>query len=322
MCFARFSTLHLNNRFARPIFLFCQGFDPNHDLFWENRHFQFGVNSSADEFKRSISSYEVYDKILTSLCNNTNYPNLQTLKLVGFSGGAQFMQRYSVWGAALDILNQCGIDMEFTVGNPNVFAYFNASRPVLNVTDSCSNYGFVCGSPERQVSFHVPSSDACPENYNAWGWGLEDINVPYMSAIEDLQTGIDKFGRRKVVYLAAADDTCNKNVMYPYNEIVDYSCAVPSGSCSYSVLVSTKQESHCGELLQGFCRYQRIHIWYQYISEYFSYEEEFVQKFIKVPGVKHEPKKVFASEEACCPLFGAEAQCCDADSYSKYYGWW
>jgi hypothetical protein len=41
-----------------------------------------------------------------------------------------------------------------------------------------------------------------------------------------------------------------------------------------------------------------------------------------VPGVKHEPKKVFASYEACCPLFGEQAECCDAEAYSQNYGWW
>jgi len=292
------------------------GFNPNRDIYWENKNYQFGAESSSDaHFKQSISSFAVYDVLLASLCQNYNFPNLETVKLIGFSGGGQFVQRYSTWGAGYESLIQCAKSVEFFIGNPNVFAYFNASRPVLNVTETCSAYDFVCGEPEREVTFDIPPRDACPENYNAWGWGIEDINVPYMMAIDDLQKGINEFGTKKITYLAATDDMCNENVNYPYGVKIDYKCAVPSGKCLNTVLVSTKKESHCGELLQGFCRYQRIHIWYQFIKDYFQYEENFNHRFIKIPGVKHEPNKVFQSEEACCPLFGEEAQCCNATNY-------
>jgi hypothetical protein len=347
------------------------GFDPKKDLYWSNRYYQYGANSvTSGNVPDSISSYEVYDQLIQQVsCQHDTFhdyeedrndggitgnangndnnnevvylPNLQHIKMVGFSGGGQFAQRYAIWGQGYQqSIEKCGQSqshtstggstvpsMEFIIGNPNAFAYLDEYRPVLpNVEQECRDYGFICGDPQphaKTIEFHKPDPLAsCPhKHYNSWGWGIgsflsttsngtatntEDTNshtntnskdvllfqrdqasvlqeYPYMAALTpaQLQRGIVAFGRKQVTWLAATADTCNKGRYYPSGVVLPKSCASPN-SCKRSVARTTKAsfdgtrmadhhtEDHCGELLQGYCRYHRIYLWWHYLQFFYG----------------------------------------------------
>ena len=65
-------------------------------------------DSSTSDLDERISSFSVYDELLEHMTDTDLWPNLKTVKMAGYSGGAQFVQRYMLGGAGHDTLVKSG----------------------------------------------------------------------------------------------------------------------------------------------------------------------------------------------------------------------
>lgn len=101
-----------------------------------NLGFAPGIDSwtvgNNDATGASCSSYSQYDAILNYYAQNSaKFPNLQTIVIVGHSGGGNFVSRFSA------INTNSPKAMRYVVANAANQAYFNRARP-NSVDSSCS----------------------------------------------------------------------------------------------------------------------------------------------------------------------------------------
>ena len=88
----------------------------SNELYWKHSWY-FGFNSTAN-FSKEISSFTVVDELLASFADSPHFPNLKRIKVLGYSGGANFFARYSVFGDYFDIISAAGRD----IGNSSLVA--------------------------------------------------------------------------------------------------------------------------------------------------------------------------------------------------------
>jgi hypothetical protein len=77
-----------------------------------------------------LSTFDVIDALLTALADRQKYPNLNTIVLIGHSGGGQLLNRYAIVGKAA-ALTGSGIHVRFVpayVGDTSAPAWQNRER--------------------------------------------------------------------------------------------------------------------------------------------------------------------------------------------------
>ena len=78
------------------------------ELYWKWNSGWMKGDSSTSDLDERISSFTVYDELLEHITDTSLWPNLKTVKMAGYSGGAQFVQRYMLGGAGHDALTKAG----------------------------------------------------------------------------------------------------------------------------------------------------------------------------------------------------------------------
>ena len=140
---------------------------PDDYLFWSNNGWKVGDlsrNTDSNPRPARISSFEVMDRMIMSVLNSGNFPNIDKIVLAGFSAGGQYMNRYAASNLIHDEVKQTfDIEMEYMVGAPSSYVYMNDERRVMGTTDE----------------FEAGASGSCPE-FNEYKYGLNDINT-YLS---------------------------------------------------------------------------------------------------------------------------------------------
>ncbi|KAI8609633.1 hypothetical protein BC830DRAFT_821603 [Chytriomyces sp. MP71] len=108
----------------------------------------------------SISSYTALDNLLINL--TTTYPAATSIHLIGFSAGAQFLNRYAAVSDTLPTLH--GVRLIF--GSASSWLYLDSTRadPSLDPAQL------------QRTDFRVP--DPAPKAYDAWKYGLQNAPVP------------------------------------------------------------------------------------------------------------------------------------------------
>lgn len=129
----------------------------------------------------SCSSFDQHDAIVKYYSNSVKFPNLQRIVLVGHSGGANFISRYSTVTKALPI------EMRYIVVNAANEAYFDELRPDLNATTSpCTpaySYPYQwAGKGNTYVNARM--GDSIPELFKQWA----NRNVYHLTGDQDVQT--------------------------------------------------------------------------------------------------------------------------------------
>jgi hypothetical protein len=176
----------------------------------------------------SISSFAVLDVLLETLCNKTNYPQLDRIIVVGHSAGGQTVHR---WGVTSD--SWCFGDgssngthppanlplIRLVSANPRNYAYLDKRR-YFPTTSSIVGDGTEALSPFDKLEFRLPTESEfndCQE-YDKYIWGMEDnprIHAPYVSSrVQNLmESGDDgrtklfcRYASRDVVYLSGERD--------------------------------------------------------------------------------------------------------------------
>jgi hypothetical protein len=171
---------------------------PEDELRWKHSAWMDGENAR----NLQISSYDALDSLLERLSNHLLLPNLESVVLVGYAGGALMVQRYAVAGRGGDALVHAGVHLRYIVANPSSYLYFSTERPVPGIVG--------------QFEFAVPARE-CSGGNNRWRFGVED--PPPYAADEDFAAMERRYIRRDVVYLLGAE------ALDPNDASFDLSCA-------------------------------------------------------------------------------------------------
>lgn len=94
------------------------------------------------------TSFDALDAVVSHLSNQTQYPNLSNITLVGHGGGGQLLQRYAAVGPD----PSPHIHVRYVVGDPSSSAYFTSDR----------------ASGIKKTG----TKSSCPD-YNIWRYGYE-----------------------------------------------------------------------------------------------------------------------------------------------------
>lgn len=124
---------------------------------WQVTGWSKGDESMPVSGRRSVSSFAVVDLLLMILSDKSLFPDLNTLAVAGFGGGANFVQRYAAFNPADDVLEKQNIGIRYVVAGAGNFLYLTPSR-------------FLGG----RKGFGVPEAPDCPA-YNAYPYGLEKL---------------------------------------------------------------------------------------------------------------------------------------------------
>jgi hypothetical protein len=153
---------------------------------WE---YQWGQDAS-NPTSVPLASYDVLDSLLEYLVQG-QFPNLQSITIVGFSGGGQYTNRYAAANPLDPYLQAIGIEVRYVITSPGSYLYFDNRRRVGDTLDE----------------FAVPPAAitrACPD-WNEYGIGLE---APYRYISQwDARTLMAQYAARDVYYLIGAEDT-------------------------------------------------------------------------------------------------------------------
>ncbi|KAI5263007.1 hypothetical protein E4T47_09141 [Aureobasidium subglaciale] len=103
-------------------------------LVWHGADWSQAENNVYPSNKIATSSFDVLDQILTYYDNKAMFPNVNQIVVAGHSLGAQMVQRYAAVGKTLGLATR----VNYWIGNPDSYVWFNADRPVS--TGSCTNY--------------------------------------------------------------------------------------------------------------------------------------------------------------------------------------
>jgi hypothetical protein len=139
-----------------------------------------------------IDSYGVLDALLTRLSDRERFPALRHVVLIGFSAGAQAVQRYIYVARGTKVLFNAGITTEFVVGSPDSYAWPTRVRP------------------HGVGGFSVPTpSDTCDADdlitYDDWKYGLEGTLPPAFDGT-DLAQLARLYPTAPVRFLVGGDD--------------------------------------------------------------------------------------------------------------------
>lgn len=146
------------------------GDKPKGTIAWkENDDWKQGAESAG------LSSFEVMDDLVGTLANRHRFPNLTSITIAGHSAGAQFTQRYAVFGKAPNQLPW--VQFNYLVANPSSFVYLDSWRP----------------SPTSRCDF------------NAYKYGL-DGREGYVAELSAEQA-LAQFAGRRVTIANGGDDT-------------------------------------------------------------------------------------------------------------------
>jgi len=158
-------------------------------LYWEFPAF-WGTSRGMFNGKRvRISSYEVTDRILEEVVAGGNFPNLETMIILGHSAGGQMVNRYAASGLFENkIAKLKGIEVRYLVMGPSSYLYFNEERVVEGTRNK----------------FSVPEN--VPENYNNWGYGLGTMFTFHKKFEITPERIIKQYPSKRVMYLVGSKD--------------------------------------------------------------------------------------------------------------------
>ena len=143
-----------------------------------------------------ISSFKVFDDLLSLVANKTRFPSLTSIVVVGYSDGGAMIQRYAALNRIHKKIQSGGVDLRYVIANSPSYLYFTHERP-------------------RGRSFIPYESAVCP-TYNEYRYGM-DKTPPYAGNYTGLEI-FTRFAHRNVTYLLGSEDHD------PNHRVLDQSC--------------------------------------------------------------------------------------------------
>jgi len=129
-----------------------------------------------------VSSLDAMDAIVEHFADQSKYPNMKNLTLVGHGGGGQLMNRYATIGK--DPKNS-NIYIRYIVGDPSSSAYYTHHRPVTDKS--------------------IADKSICPE-FNDWRYGFSGFEGT-RSGKQSPQEYFGQYINRDVVNIVGYQDT-------------------------------------------------------------------------------------------------------------------
>ena len=191
-------------QFVTDVDLAAFDLEKSDNLYWSSPGWAKGATSNRNPYDRPflISSFAVADQMLTFVASQ--YPNLQTISLLGHSAGGQWVQRYAAGGSAQDLIS--GVTFQYVVTNPSSYMYFSRERAEANSLDVFS---------VPNASTHLYGVTDCP-NYDDYKYGLNRLNS-FMNSTGKANL-LSNYDNRTVVIFLGDNDTIR-------DEVLDVSCA-------------------------------------------------------------------------------------------------
>jgi pimeloyl-ACP methyl ester carboxylesterase len=125
-----------------------------------------GVSGDID-----ISSYAAIDAVLRTLADRQHFPALRRVVIVGFSAGAQLVQRYAYVARGTQALAPLGIVTRFVVASPDSYAWPTRLRP-----DGEGGYAIPTSAPQCDAAALL--------GYDNWKYGLEGRLPPSFDGLD------------------------------------------------------------------------------------------------------------------------------------------
>jgi hypothetical protein len=171
------------------------------DFFWDDDDTQ-DYSTGEPALKKTKSTFGLLDDLITEKLNN--HTTIQQVTVVGFSAGAQFVNRYSVLSPVAETLPR-GASMRFIVGSASSFMFFDKRRlPTDKIQKMTSN------STGTLTENDFPTFDVktC-SGFNKYKYGFE-LDNDILGDVRGLLLQpnlIPRFQNRFVTFMKVLDDT-------------------------------------------------------------------------------------------------------------------
>lgn len=220
-----------------------------------------------------VTAFAALDALLGEIVRQ--WPALRTVTVVGFSAGAQLLQRSIGFAAPAP----AGVHVRYVVADPGSWLYFDPVRPVLTKEGQPADWSACMTEDARlqcTLTFAVPEdSRACP-GYNDWKYGTQHLPA---NAGKDAAAARAQYARAHVHYLAGQLDSGHGKGAYA--RILDQSCPA---------------------MLQGPFRLQRALAYADYVRRFM--QPAVPHTFSVISGCAHDVACVIGAPEARPALFG------------------
>jgi hypothetical protein len=256
---------------------------------WSTGGWNAGDNTS-DNF---ASSYEILDQLLLALSDKVNFPKMKLISLVGFSAGAQMLQKYSFF-SELKVSNKHA-KVRVIISDPGSYTYLDATRPDGD-----------CIALKNTKEHHVCKSFSIPKKkiinkckgYNKFKYGLDKLDARnnfYVKKLtsKDLKSLKDSLKKKDIRFIFGKHDVCNSGndkLYKDYNN--DDSCKPskmpkdnkPKNMCknphskgrvdacdTWPATTANVFDKKCQGMLQGSNRLQRGRNYLSYLHHTFGF---------------------------------------------------
>lgn len=162
-------------------------------LFWQFEGWNQGglsENNSSSSYNQKIGSFDIMDQFLNKLKDKEKFPHLKRVYIIGFSAGAQFVQRYAALTNLDQELNRNGIKTTFLIISPSNLLYFTRIRPNIDFNNTFSM------PMEKELR-------TCP-NYDQYKYGIEDIKNYFPKVISNEVLG--NYSNKNIIYMVGSED--------------------------------------------------------------------------------------------------------------------
>ncbi|KAJ3161334.1 hypothetical protein HDU86_007116 [Geranomyces michiganensis] len=183
------------------------------ELFWaDNTRWADGSDSvGVTPADSMISAFTVLDEIFAKIA--ASFPNLKLITVIGFSAGAQAVERYAAFSQSPDtvLLPARGIQTRYIVADPGSFTYLTPARArPSSLAKHCTR------TPQACVAGLVNPSDftdpwegaSTAPGYDTYKYGLaQRSGYPQQVGGSSRSTVVNRFLSRDIRYFVGADDT-------------------------------------------------------------------------------------------------------------------
>lgn len=159
--------------------------DGRHFASWTVTSWSRGDNSLSGPERKPISSYNIVDLLLLYLSDESIFPDLKQIVILGYGEGGRFVDGFAAVSRAASVLEKQHINVSFIIANAPSYLYLTPVRYM-----------------EGKQGLQLPRDNQCA-NYNAWPYGLDDM-PPYAK-----HTGINaikiNYASQQITYLVGAN---------------------------------------------------------------------------------------------------------------------
>jgi hypothetical protein len=241
------------------------------DLLWTCQSWMEG--GAAGNGQEGMSSFAAMDALVAELARQ--WPSLRSITIAGFSAGAQMVQHYIGFAAALPAGSPA---VRYVVSDPGTWLYFDTVRPQPARNGLAADWATCSGGPDflGGCGMEFKAMAAACSAANQWKYGTDSLPVLLgRSAVEARA----HYAAADVSYLAGELDT--GSAPGTFYKILDKSCAAQA---------------------QGPYRLQRGLAYAAYDRALLAPAKQ--RKLVVVPGCAHDVACVFPSQAARAALLG------------------